>query len=94
MFPLFAATERDRRTDVVSRPAAAGSPTLTRVRLTEFWRRMDARFGPAYARSYAADQVLSTLGSRTVLQALADGDDAKDVWRAVCDATNASPSER
>ena len=64
------------------------------MRLTEFWRRMDARFGAAYARSYAADQVLSTLGSRTVLQALADGEDAKDVWRAVCDATNAPASER
>ena len=64
------------------------------MRLTEFWHRMDTRFGAAYARSYAADQVLSTLGSRTVLQALADGEDAKQVWRAVCDATNAPASER
>ena len=55
---------------------------------------MDSRFGEAYARSYAADQVLSTLGSRTVLQALADGYDAKQVWRAVCEATGAPPSER
>ena len=69
-------------------------PRLGVVRLTEFWRRMDTRFGEAYARSYAADQVLSTLGSRTVLQALADGDDAKHVWRAVCDATDAPASER
>ena len=69
-------------------------PTVDGVRLTEFWRRMDSRFGEAYARSYAADQVLSTLGSRTVLQALADGDDAKHVWRAVCDATDAPASER
>ena len=55
---------------------------------------MDARFGTAYARSYAADQVLATLGSRTVQQALAEGEDAKDVWRAVCDATDAPASER
>jgi hypothetical protein len=55
---------------------------------------MDTRFGASYARSYAADQVLATLGSRTVLQALADGEDAKDVWRAVCEATNAPASER
>ena len=54
---------------------------------------MEARFGPAYARSYAADQVLSTLGSRTVQQALDAGDDAKQVWRAVCEATDAPPSE-
>ena len=55
---------------------------------------MDARFGASYARSYAADQVLSTLGSRTVLPALAEGEDAKHVWRAVCDATNAPAAER
>ena len=55
---------------------------------------MDTRFGDSYARSYAADQVLATLGSRTVLQALADGEDAKHVWRAVCEATNAPASER
>ena len=55
---------------------------------------MDTRFGESYARSYAADQVLSTLGSRTVLQALADGEDAKQIWRAVCEATNAPASER
>lgn len=64
------------------------------MRLTEFWKRMETRFGTAYARSYAADQVLSTLGGRTVDRALADGDDAKTVWRAVCEATNAPASER
>jgi hypothetical protein len=64
------------------------------VRLTEFWERMERRFGPVYAASYAADQVLPQLGGRTVSQALADGDDAKQVWRAVCDATQAPPSER
>ncbi len=69
-------------------------PTVDDVRLTEFWRRMDSRFGGTYARSYAADQVLSTLGSRTVLQALGDGDDPKLVWRAVCAATDAPASER
>lgn len=55
---------------------------------------MEARFGATYARSYAADQVLPELGSRTVLQALEQGEDAKVVWRAVCDATNAPASER
>ncbi len=55
---------------------------------------MDARFGPTYARSYAADQVLSTLGSRSVDQALEQGEDVKRVWRAVCDAVDAPASER
>ncbi len=64
-----------------------GTPfTLARVRLTEFWDRMRAQFGDAYAESVAKDYVLSELGSRTVNQALADGEDAKAVWRAVCEA--------
>jgi hypothetical protein len=45
---------------------------------------MEAQLGAVYARSFAKDMVLSTLGSRTVDQALAQGDSAKDVWRAVC----------
>jgi len=45
---------------------------------------MEERFGAVYARSFAADMVLSTLGSRTVEEALAQGESAKDVWRAVC----------
>ena len=64
------------------------------VRLTEFWSRMDTRFGSVYAQSYAADQVLAELGGRTVREALAAGEDAKVVWRAVCDATAAPASER
>ena len=53
------------------------------VRLTEFWRRMDERFGSTYAASLAADYRLPMLGS-TVNEALAAGAEAKDVWRAVC----------
>jgi hypothetical protein len=47
---------------------------------------MRAQFGETYAESVAKDQVLAELGDRTVNQALADGEDAKTVWRAVCDA--------
>lgn len=54
------------------------------VRLTDFWERMELTFGPAYARSWAEDQHLATLGGRTVSQALAAGVATKDVWRAVC----------
>jgi Protein of unknown function (DUF3046) len=56
------------------------------VRLTEFWEKMRAQFGDAYAESVAKDYVLAALGSRTVNQALADGEDTKMVWRAVCEA--------
>lgn len=58
------------------------------MRLTLFWERMNAQFGEAYAESVAKDFVLAGLGGRTVERALADGEDAKKVWRAVSDAFN------
>ena len=60
--------------------------SLARVRLTAFWDRMKSQFGDTYAESVAKDFVIAGLGSRTVNQALADGEDVKVVWRAVCDA--------
>jgi hypothetical protein len=57
--------------------------SLAAVKLTEFWDRMREQFGEVYAESVAKDQVLGALGGRTVNQALADGEDAKTVWRAV-----------
>lgn len=53
------------------------------MRLTEFWRRMDERFGAAYAASVAADYRLPELGS-TINEALTRGVEAKEIWRAVC----------
>jgi hypothetical protein len=64
-------------------PVRAGS--LGAVQLTTFWERMRAQFGDAYAESVAKDHVLTVLGGRTVDQALADGEDAKVIWRAVCE---------
>jgi Protein of unknown function (DUF3046) len=58
------------------------------VRLTVFWERMTESFGAAYAASVAKDHVLAALGGRTVDKALADGEDVKAVWRAVCEAFN------
>jgi hypothetical protein len=56
------------------------------VRLTVFWERMRKQFGDVYAQSVAQDYVLADLGGRTVNQALADGEEVKVVWRAVCEA--------
>ena len=58
------------------------------VRLTVFWDRMNRQFGEHYAASVAKDYVLAGIGERTVSQALADGEDVKTVWLAVCDAFN------
>ena len=64
------------------------------VRLTDFWARMNAQLGRGYAESYARDQVLPQLGGRTVTEALAAGEDAKTVWRAVCEALELPPAKR
>jgi hypothetical protein len=53
------------------------------VRLTDFWWRLGEVFGPGYASSVAADQVLPQLGDRTITQALAAGEETVVVWRAV-----------
>jgi hypothetical protein len=55
------------------------------MRQTEFWERMAGRFGPAYAESVARDQVIGRLGNRTAYEALAAGEDVRDVWLAVCE---------
>ena len=68
--------------------------TLSDVRLTEFWDRMRAQFGEAYAQSVAKDFVFDKLGGRTVAGALADGADVKVVWRAVCDTFKVPESLR
>ena len=54
------------------------------MRLTDFWERMDAVFGPEYARSWARDFSLSALDSRTVMQAIDAGIDTREIWDAVC----------
>jgi hypothetical protein len=64
------------------------------VRLTAFWERMNAQFGEAYAQSVAKDYVLAGLGGRTIERALANGEDVKTVWRAVCEAFNVPDSLR
>lgn len=56
------------------------------MRLTDFWGRMERTFGVAYAHSYASDMVLAEFDSRTVNEALAQGEDTKAVWRAVVQA--------
>jgi DUF3046 family protein len=64
------------------------------VRHTEFWTRMEAALGPAYARSWAGQVVLAELGGRTVVEALDAGIEPREVWRAVWAALELPPSER
>lgn len=59
-----------------------------------FWERMREQFGDTYADSVAKDYVLSGLDGRTVNRALADGEDAKVVWRAICETFDVPESRR
>jgi hypothetical protein len=64
------------------------------MRHTEFWSRMEHHLGPAYSRTWAREQVLRSLGGRTVDEALAEGETPKQVWRAVWEALELPPSEK
>ena len=64
------------------------------MRHTEFWARMEHALGPAYARFWAEQQVLSTLGGRTVLEALDAGESPKSVWRAVWERLELPAADR
>jgi hypothetical protein len=64
------------------------------MRHTEFWARMDHALGSAYARTWAEQQVMGSLGGRTVLEALDAGEPPKRVWLAVWERLGLPPSER
>lgn len=54
------------------------------MRLTEFNELVAGRFGATYGASVLADHVLTNLGGRTAAEAIEDGVDPRDVWRALC----------
>jgi hypothetical protein len=64
------------------------------MRHTEFWARMDRVLGRAYSRTWAEQQVIATLGHRTVAEALDDGEPPKTVWRAVWERLELPATER
>ncbi|TFV54940.1 DUF3046 domain-containing protein [Mycobacterium sp. PS03-16] len=56
------------------------------MRLTEFRELVENQFGAIRGQSLLADHVLSDLGGRTAAQAIEDGVEPRDVWRALCAA--------
>ena len=57
---------------------------MGRVRLTEFHDLVEGQFGKVRATSMLVDHVLTGLEGRTAAQAIEDGVDPRDVWRALC----------
>jgi hypothetical protein len=54
------------------------------MRLTEFRELVDGQFGRMRGGSLLVDHVLTNLNGRTAEQAIEDGVDPRDVWRALC----------
>jgi hypothetical protein len=64
------------------------------MRITVFRRLMAQEFGDVRADMLARDHVFSSLGNRTVDEALEAGVSTKEIWRAVCDAFEVPPERR
>ncbi|UOQ89546.1 DUF3046 domain-containing protein [Agromyces endophyticus] len=64
------------------------------MKLSEFRLAVDAEFGAGYGSVVVDDLVLAALGGRTAREALASGVRPRDVWLAICDATDVPESRR
>ena len=54
------------------------------MRLTEFQELVAGQFGLVRGASMLVDHVLSGFAGRTAAQAIEDGVEPRDVWRALC----------
>ncbi|QEE61659.1 DUF3046 domain-containing protein [Salinibacterium sp. dk2585] len=63
------------------------------VRLSEFWIAVTEEFGEAYGRMLVHDLVLTELGGVTGEVALRQGASPRDIWVALCRASDV-PSDR
>ena len=54
------------------------------MRLTEFQELVEGQFGPVRGASMLVDHALTAFGGRTAAQAIEDGVEPRDVWRALC----------
>lgn len=63
------------------------------MRLSKFNELMKDEFGASYSQVILTDLVLGAFGDKTGQQALAAGEDPRDVWFEICKA-NDVPKER
>jgi hypothetical protein len=54
------------------------------MRISDLRERLSLSFGQAWASSFSSDIAISALNSLTVNEALAQGYEAQEIWRAVC----------
>ena len=53
------------------------------MRISDLKERITLTFGPDWAPSFCKDIAISELGSRSVDQALHDGFEADEIWKAL-----------
>ena len=53
------------------------------MRISDLKERITLSFGPEWAPSFCKDIAISELGSRSVDQALQDGLEADEIWKAL-----------
>ncbi len=61
---------------------------LAPMRLSEFWIAVADEFGESYGRMLTDDLVLGELGDLTARQAIAKGIATRDIWLALCRASD------
>ena len=58
------------------------------MRLSEFWIAVRDEFGMSYGQMLAHDLVLGELGDLTAQQAISKGLPTREIWLALCRATD------
>ncbi|WP_308799900.1 DUF3046 domain-containing protein [Agromyces silvae] len=64
------------------------------MKLSEFNVAVDDEFGAGYGRVLLQDLTLEALGGRTPREALGAGIAPRDVWLALCEATDVPAARR
>lgn len=64
------------------------------MKLSEFQIAVDEEFGPGYGSVVVNDLVLAPVGGRTAREALVAGVSPREVWLALCEATDVPPARR
>ncbi len=54
------------------------------MRISDLSERLEHSFGAVWAPSFSKDIAISELGSRSVDEALRDGFELHDIWKALC----------